>query len=317
MSNSAKRVVVLCFDGMELLDVAGPANVLTAAARLAPGIANYDVQLAAVKRGPVRTGGGLELCAGHTLRGLRPPIDTLMVPGGFASGQEVMPTLRRLAGQVRRVVGICTGALLLADAGLLVGRRAVTHWRACDELQRRAPDCDVDPDPIFVHDGMVWTSAGVTAGMDLALALVEQDHDAELALSVARWLVMYLRRPGGQSQFSAPLAAQAAQRGPIRKLVDWIPDHLRADLSVPALAQRASMSPRNFARVFADETGMTPAAWVQRVRLEAARSLLERTGPTVKEIAARAGFTSVETMHRAFRRELGSTPQQYRTRFRV
>lgn len=315
-----RRVVVLLYPNVELLDVAGPINVLTAASRLTPGRPGYTVELAAARSGRVATAGGVELHAHRAFRSLKPPIDTLLVPGGmYVDGVEpaLVPTLRRLAPAARRVVAVCSGAFFLGEAGLLRGRRAVSHWAACAALQARFPDARVDADAIFVRDGKVWTSAGVTAGMDLALALVEQDLGAALALEVARWLVMYLRRPGGQSQFSAPLAAQTAERAPIESLIAWVRANLCADLSVPALARRVSMSSRNFARVFVAETGQTPAAWVARVRLEAARSALEISNEPVKQIAAACGFGSTESMNHAFQRALRTTPLAYRARFAV
>ena len=214
------------------------------------------------------------------------------------------------------MASVCTGAFLLARAGLLEGRRATTHWSACAQLASRYPGVEVDPDPIFVRHGPVITSAGVTAGMDLALALVEEDLGRELALEVARWLVLFVKRPGGQAQFSAALAAQAAGREPLRELQDWIPGHLEADLSVPALARRACMSERNFARAFRHETGLTPAAYVELTRVERARMELESGELPVEVVARRAGFGTVETMRRAFRRRVGVSPADYRQRFR-
>lgn len=323
MSDSAKdrHVAILVHPEVELLDVTGPANILSTASRLAFGVPGYRIQLYAEAAGPVRTASGIELVA-ERWSPIRGPIDTLLVPGtlhiGHPRTQALVPVIRRLAPRARRVVGVCTGSLLLADAGLLAGRRAVTHWAACDELKRRDPTCDVDPEPIFVHEDNVWTSAGVTAGMDLALALVEDDFDADHALLVARWQVMYLRRPGGQSQFAPPTTAPRPARvdglGAMGPLIQWIGEHLDADLSVPALARRAAMSPRNFARVFRRHTGLTPAAWVSRVRLQAARTMLERSADSVAQIAAATG-QSTETLHRTFARELGTTPRQYRTRF--
>ncbi len=223
--------------------------------------------------------------------------------------------LRLAARRCRRVCSVCTGAFLLARAGLLDGRRATTHWAACAALARNYPSIEVDPDPIFVRDGNVYTSAGVTAGIDLALALVEEDLGRQAALDVARSLVLFVRRPGGQAQFSAGLAGQAAQRPGVRELQEWIADHLDGDLSVGALAERSFMSPRNFARVFAKEVGMTPAAYVEALRLERARVLLETTDLLLEEIAARCGFGTVETLRRTFGRRLHVSPSDYRDRF--
>jgi transcriptional regulator GlxA family with amidase domain len=213
------------------------------------------------------------------------------------------------------VCSVCTGAFLLAEAGLLSGRRATTHWASCAALAERHPDVLVKSDPIFVRDGHIATSAGVTAGMDLALALVEEDLGPETAREVARWLVMFLKRPGGQSQFSAPLTGPAATRPALRALQEWIPGHLTEDLSVDALARRTHMSPRNFARAFHREAGATPAAYVERLRVERARALLEAGELPTKAVAAVCGFATVETLRRAFRRRVGTSPGDYRKRF--
>jgi len=222
--------------------------------------------------------------------------------------------LRATAPRARRVASVCTGAFLLARAGLLDGRRATTHWAWCEELARRFPQVAVERDPIFVADGNVRTSAGVTAGMDLALALVEEDLGPRAALEVARQLVLFVRRPGGQAQFSAGLAAQA-QHAPLRELQAWMADHLDADLGVEALAARAHMSPRSFARAFRRETATTPAAYVEALRVERARLLLETTPAAVTEVARACGFGTVETLRRAFARRLGVAPAAYRSRF--
>ena len=260
----------------------------------------------------LRPQSGLDACRG--------PIDTLVVAGGRgarAAGRDerLIAWLRLAARRSRRVTSVCTGAFLLARAGLLDGRRATTHWAACGALARTFPSIEVDPDPIFVRDGNVYTSAGVTAGIDLALALVEEDLGRRASLDVARQLVLFVRRSGGQAQFSAGLAGQAAERPSLRELQDWIGDHLDEDLSVAALAARAYMSPRNFARVFAREVGTTPAAYVESLRLERARMLLETTDLQLEEIAARCGFGTVETLRRAFGRRLHVSPSGYRDRF--
>jgi transcriptional regulator GlxA family with amidase domain len=225
--------------------------------------------------------------------------------------------VRAMAPRVRRLGSVCSGSFVLAEAGLLDGRRATTHWEWCATLAERYPAVTVASDPIFVRDGKIYTSAGVTAGMDLALALVEEDHGRELALEVARQLVMFLRRPGGQSQFSAQLAAQTADREPLRDLQSWISEHPEADLSVPALARRVAMSPRNFARVFTREVGMTPARFVESVRVEAARRRLEESASGVDSVAAACGFGTAESMRRAFLRIVRVPPAAYRHRFRA
>jgi transcriptional regulator GlxA family with amidase domain len=245
-----------------------------------------------------------------------------LVAGGLGTrtaldDRALINGIRRLAPRVRRLGSVCSGSFLLAEAGVLDGRRATTHWMWCDSMAQRYPRVQVDPDPIFVRDGNVWTSAGVTAGMDLALALVEDDLGRDVALHTARQMVLFLRRPGGQSQFSAQLAAQAADRQPLRELQAWIVDHPDADCSVPALAQRVAMSPRNFARVFLREIGLTPAQYVERVRVEAARRRLEDSTDGVDAIAATCGFGTAETMRRTFLRHVRVAPSDYRTRFRA
>ena len=212
---------------------------------------------------------------------------------------------------------MCSGAFVLAEAGLLDGKRATTHWRVCDLLARSFPAVEVDPDPIYVRDGNVWTSAGVTAGMDLALALVEEDLGRDVALAIARRMVLFLRRPANQSQFSAPLQAQAAERDGIREAQHLVTEHPEGDCSVAALARAAAMSERNFARCFTDEVGVTPARYVERVRVETARRLLEDTDEGVEAIAAAAGFGTAETMRRTFLRLLRTNPTEYRRRFRA
>ena len=312
-------VYIACFAGAELLDIAGPTSVFSTATSLLRRKAGYEVRLVAERAGPVVTSSGVILTAVHALGSLRGAIDTLIVPGGLIGAIDgaapLVPIVSRLAPRVRRLASVCSGAFILSRAGLLDGRAAVTHWAACEQLRRANPQCRVEDDRIFVRDGHVWTSAGVSTGIDLALAMVEEDHGAELALEISRWLVVYLRRPGGQSQFSAPLAAQVAERAGLRKLLLWMSENVQADLSVAALAQRANMSERTFARVFAAETRFTPAAYVERLRVDAARRSLETSKKSVKQIARLCGFGTAETMHRAFRRGVGSTPLEYRARF--
>lgn len=314
------RIVVVGFPDVQALDVTGPAEVFSAAARL--GHAPYEVILAAPGGRPIATSSGFEFVPNASLDAVVGPIDTLVVAGGMGvaaalKDQLLIEWIDNAAARTRRTTSVCNGAFLLAKAGLLDGRRATTHWAACDELARRHPEIEVDPHPIFVRDGDVATSAGVTAGIDLALALVEEDAGAGDALDVARWLVLFLQRPGGQAQFSAGLTRPPADRAPLRELQAWLPGNLDADLSVEALAERAFMSPRNFARAFRREVGVTPAAYVAELRLERARLELESGALAVEEIARRCGFGTVETMRRAFRRRLSVSPSEYRQRFRT
>jgi transcriptional regulator GlxA family with amidase domain len=313
-----RRVVIVAFPGVQTLDVTGPAEVLRAATKLHPP--GYEVTVAAPEDGPLRTS-TVTMVPDLPLSACRFPIDTLIVAGGTGAraaeeDERVVGWLQEAVKRSRRVTSVCTGAFLLARAGLLDGHRATTHWASCADLAERYPAVTVEPDPIFVRDGNVVTSAGVTAGMDLALALVEEDLGRDVALAAARWLVVFLKRPGGQAQFSAQLAAQTAERQPLRELQAWIPDHLDQDLSVPALASRAAMSERNFARAFRRETGMTPAAYVEAARVESARIALETGDLPVEQVARQAGFGTVETMRRAFGRRVGVSPVDYRSRFR-
>jgi transcriptional regulator GlxA family with amidase domain len=311
-----RRIVVLAFDRVQALDVFGPVEVFDVAGRLTGR--DYDVDVVTPGGGPVRTSSRVEIAGGPLDE---KPLDTLVVAGGTGvhaveDDDDVVDWVRRAASRARRTTSVCSGAFVLARAGLLDGRRATTHWAECDALARRYPAVHVDPDPIYVRDGDVATSAGITAGMDLALALVEEDHGSEVALEVARWLVMFLRRPGGQAQFSANLAAQAAVREPLRDLQGWMADHLDADLSVAALAARAHMSPRTFARAFKREIGLTPASYVEALRVERARGALESTDLPVETVARQCGFGTVETLRRAFGRRVGVAPAAYRDRFR-
>ena len=318
-----RRVWIVAFPGAQVLDVTGPWEVFALANRAGDTRApRYAVSVVAPSAGAIATSGGLALVAQRTLAQATGPVDTLIVAGGEGTRPHrrdgrLVRWITRAARRARRVASVCTGAFLLAEAGLLDGRRATTHWAMCDALARRFPAVRVERDPIFVRDGHVFTSAGITAGIDLALQLVEEDCGRDVALTVARWLVMFLRRPGGQSQFSAQLSAQLAERDGLRDVQGWIAEHPEAELTVPALARRAHMSPRNFARAFRRETGVTPAAYVEAQRVEAARRLLETTAGNVAEVAAACGFGRPETMHRAFRRVLGVAPAQYRRHFRT
>jgi transcriptional regulator GlxA family with amidase domain len=324
---STKRIVFVAGPGTEILDLVGPLQVFARAADMfrrenpgSPPIYSVEVVTFSARRSLVANC-GLRLIANKTFREVRGKIDTLLVAGGDAIEQnqinsDAVRWLRKIAGRIRRVGSVCTGAMLLARAGLLDGRRATTHWNWCQTLIKRAPRADVDPDPIFVRDENIYTSAGVTAGMDLALALVEEDHGSQLALQVARNLVLYLRRPGGQSQFSAALSLQATDRKPLRELEAWVLDNLHQPLTVPALAQRVGMSPRNFARVFTSEMKTTPAKFVERLRVEAARRRLEESQNSMETIAGECGFGNVNAMRNVFQRTLKIPPGQYRRHFR-
>lgn len=310
-----RTVLFVLFDGVQSLDVTGPLEVFAGAENVSPG--TYRVRTASLDGGPVRTSSGLTLVPDEALTDVADP-HTLLVPGGQGTRLAdpcLIDWLRTHAPRARRLVSVCTGAILLAAAGLLDGRRATTHWAYCDKLARDHPAVTVDPDPIYVRDGHVLTSAGVTSGIDLALALVEEDLSRDAALTVARHLVVFLRRPGNQAQFSAQLAAQTARREPLREVQQWITEHPAADLSVEALAARARLSPRHFARAFHADTGTTPGRYVDRVRLEHARRLLEDTADGIEEISRASGYGTPEAMRRAFTRTLGSSPAEYRRRF--
>lgn len=312
---------MLAFAPVEEMDVVGPWDVFATANKLVQDqTLAYDMELVTTRRSGTFVGdSGLTLAAMRHYGAVKGEIDTLMIPGGSgpmsARDAAVLHWVRATAKRSSRMVSVCTGAFLLAQAGLLDGRRATTHWMYAAELARRHPQVTVDPDRIYIRDGNVYTSAGVTAGMDLALALVEEDFGSAVALEVARRLVLFLRRPGGQAQFSTLLSSQASQNRPLRELQIWIAQNLHQDLSVERLAYRVAMSPRNFARAFARNTGTTPARFVERLRLEAARRELETTDCGLESVAARTGFASAEVMRRSFQRRLGTSPNLYRQRF--
>ena len=319
-----RRIVFVAYDDAQGLDLVGPLEVFAAASEAAGerGLDGYDLTVATVDGGPFTTSGGLRMEAHAALADVRGPLDTLMAVGGEGTRGAIadpalIAALARVAGEAGRVTSVCSGAFLLAAAGLLDGKRATTHWSVCDILAETFPQVSVEPDPIYIRDGDTWTSAGVTAGMDLALALVEDDLGRDLALAVARRLVLFLHRPANQAQFSAHLSAQLADRDAIREVQHHIAEHPDADLTVEALAHRAAMSPRHFARVFAAEVGTTPARYVETVRVEAARRRLEESDDAVEAIARSCGFGTAETMRRAFLRVLDANPTEYRRRFRV
>lgn len=321
------RVVLLATPDAQPLDVAGPHEIFSLAGRKLREIGQnrgrgYVVDVCTIGKRRFITGeSGLSFLAKGSYRSIKGPIDTLLVTGGMdpwePKGREpVLDWLRTWAPRVRRIGSICTGAFVLAAAGLLDGRRATTHWYFCQQLAHEYPQVTVDPEPIFVRDGNVFTSAGVTAGMDLALALVEQDFGSDVAVRIARAYVMFLRRPGGQSQFSTPLSFLASSDSMLGKLQIWILENLHQHPSIETMAARVNMSPRNFSRVFTRQFNMTPGEYLTRLRVEAARKYLEETSDGVSSIASKTGFRSAETMRRSFLRILDVNPNDYRNRFR-
>jgi transcriptional regulator GlxA family with amidase domain len=321
MKASRRTVVLVLFEELLALDLVGPAEVFSAATRMVGPDRGYRLRLASADGEPARADSGLRLHADTALASVRGPVDTLIVPGGegvraAADAPDLVRQVDRIAKRTRRVCSVCGGAAVLASAGLLSGRRATTHWAGSADLAQRHPDVEVQPDRIFIQDGNVFTSAGGSAGMDLALALVEADHGSEIARQVARWLVLFLQRPGGQSQFSERLARPVAADSPLRPALDDIVADPAADHRVPQLATKVGLSDRHLTRLFIEQIGTTPARFVERVRVEAARELLERSGLPGDTVATRTGFGSYETMRRAFVRRLGVGPRDYRDRFR-
>ncbi|WP_218604487.1 GlxA family transcriptional regulator [Pseudonocardia abyssalis] len=319
----AHQVVLPLFAGFQPVDVTGPHEVLRGASALFADRGEpdrgYDVTLVAAEPGPVTADSGLQIVATHGLPETG-PIGTLLVPGGFGTRAAMTDPgfvgwLRRAAGRSQRVASVCTGSFLLAAAGLLDGRRATTHWRWAGTMAAAYPAVDVRPDSIYERSGRIWTSAGVTAGIDLALALVEADHDAGVAQSLAREFVVFLRRPGGQSQFAAPVWTDPAPRPSVRAAQDLVHADPAADLRIPALAAHVGMSERHFGREFTRLVGCPPGDYVEQVRVDTARRLLESESLLVGVVAARAGFGSAETMRRAFLRRLGVSPDHYRRHF--
>jgi transcriptional regulator GlxA family with amidase domain len=313
----AHRVFILAYEGCQLLDVAGPAAVF-GAANEACGRPYYDLRIVSPDGGAVASNSGIALES----RRMRGQPDTLLVAGGsrglkaVTARADVARWLGRVAPRAKRYGSVCTGAFVLAAAGLLDGRRVATHWASCDRLARNFPELSVDAESLYVVDGKVWTSAGVTTGIDMALALVEADLGAAVANLIARHFVLYARRPGYQSQFSPLLQAQAAAEAPFADLIDWMQAHLDQALDVPALAARAGLSERSFYRKFTGATGKTPAHFVERLRLEAARTLLAQ-GLPLKTIAANVGLTSSARLGQAFERRFGMAPSLFREMHRA
>jgi transcriptional regulator GlxA family with amidase domain len=319
-----RQIAIVAYPGVQSLDVTGPLEVFAGARELIAAEARqergYEVSILSRDGAPLQTSSGLTIAPHGRVCGTPADIDTLIVAGGHgcmeaAGDSALIEWIAQVAGTARRTVSVCTGAFLLARAGLLDGRVVTTHWAAAGELARLHPAVQVDPEPIFVRDGPIWTSAGVTAGMDLALALVEEDLDRDAALTIARRLVLFLRRPGNQSQFSATLSAQQPTREPLREVQRHVVENVASELSVEKLAARTHLSPRHFARAFRAETGVTPGRYVEQVRLEAARRLLEETSEPVAAVAAACGFGTPETMRRVFLRAFEVGPAEYRRRF--
>ena len=325
-----RSIVFVAFAGVQPLDIVGPhevfAGVNTALAGRGRGEGSglepaYRLEVVSATGQNVTSRSGLQLGTTRFPVG-DPSIDTLVLPGGAGvtqarSDASLIEWITRAGARSRRIATVCTGTFLAAEAGLLTGKTVTTHWARAGELAAEYPDVTVDPDPIYRRDGKVWTSAGVTAGIDLALALVEDDHGAEIAQSVARWLVMFLHRPGGQTQFAAATWTPRAERSQVRGVQERIDDDPSADHSVKRLAAVAAMSPRHFTRVFTDEVGVSPGRYVERVRVEAARRALETSDETLDIVARRCGFGTAETLRRSFHRGVGVAPDQYRRRFRT
>lgn len=314
------KVAVLVFPGVQMLDIVGPIDVFHEAARQAGRLDAYQFEIISIEEGPIRASNGMRLYPDSVLSTASGDIDTLLVSGSptiskMDDNEALDEWLVKQSKLVRRLGAVCSGALVLAKTGLLDGKHVTTHWNVSNQLARAYPKIKVEADQIYVRDGAIYTSAGVTAGMDLALALVEEDFGRAVALKVARELVMFLKRPGGQTQFSAHLALQTAERSVIRDSQTWILENLDQELTVEQLAAHTGMSTRNFARMFKQETQTTPADYVESARIDAARRLLEDTGNPLKRVADWCGFGGPNALRRTFLRRLGVTPTDYRRRF--
>jgi transcriptional regulator GlxA family with amidase domain len=324
VSVKERHVVIVAFPGIQPLDVVGPFEVFAGATRVTPSLGRaggYRVTLASMDGQEIRSESGLVLST-VALPDAGERIDTLILPGGGGTQtvrhkEQLISWITDAASRARRVATVCTGAFLGAQAGLLDGRRVTTHWASAEKLAAEFPALTVEPDPIYIRDGKYWTSAGVTAGIDLSLALVQEDLGTEVAQTVARWLVMFLHRPGGQTQFASPVWVPRADRSTVRAVQTLVEAAPGGDHRLPALAAAAAMSVRHFTRVFTAEVGETPSRFVERVRTEAARVDLETTNDTLDVISHRCGFGTAETLRRVFQRRLSVTPDSYRRRFRT
>lgn len=320
-SATDRRVVLLAYEHMNVLDLCGPLQAFATANRNSPpGTPRYETIVASVDGGLVTTGSGLAIATVPVETLGTCTIDTLVVPGGckgdtYSAPRKLIEWVARRAPDVRRLCSVCTGAFLLAEAGQLEGKTVATHWDWVGRLRTRHPDIEVDADRIFVRDGSLWTSAGVTAGIDMTLALIEEDFGHEAAIDVARHLVMFIKRPGGQSQFSAPLSAQAKDPDGFGSLHAWIASNLRLHLTTERLAEQAHMSPRTFARTYVARMGVTPAKMVDSIRLEAACRVLEASDAPLKVVATQVGYGNEQGLRRAFQRQFGVGPAVYRERF--
>jgi len=324
--SNMKTIAIVAYEGAEILDTVGPVEVFDLVNRGMREAGSceraYDIRLLASEAGPFATSSGVQLIADAGWNDYSGGIDTLIVVGSpdeylnrALADRRLIEWLKRTGGGVRRLVSVCTGAFLLAEAGLLEGRRATTHWLDLERLRKEYPGVMVEADAIYVRDGSVSTSAGVSTGMDLALALVEEDCGRKVAMAIARRMVLFLKRPGGQAQFSTLLRAQMAVEGSLGPLLTWLDENVQLRLSVEELAERVAMSPRNFARRFVRETGMTPARYLDQIRLQRAIRHLEDTSCPMETVAGESGFASAEQFRRVFRRRMGITPNDYRERF--
>ena len=318
--SSRRNIALVGYDGAQSLDLVGPFEVFRMA-NYYSGTQTYQIMLVSPRGGDIVANSGLRLAGAIALKDVPRDLDTILVAGGDERGvrgavdSEIVAWVRSRAKRTPRVGSVCSGAFVLAAAGLLDGRRATTHWESCDELRRMRPQVELEPDAIYVADPPFYTSAGVTAGFDLCLSFVEADCGADIALAVARNLVLFMRRPGGHTQYSAALNVQAAATPRIRKLVAQVTADPTGDLGVPQLAERAGMSERTFSRVFHKETGLTPAAFVEIARVDRAKALLETSNWPLARIAEKSGINSLDALHRAFQKRVGVTPGDYRARF--